>query len=314
MERVSIPHAVIFINYRQTDAGWPADRLADKLRTVFGEDRVFLDVRSVEGGQDFAEEIRNHLERAAVLIVLIGESWLLVHDQFGRRRLDDRDDWVRREIRTALACKGCKVIPVLLDDATLPNEKQALPRDIADLLVRQRIHLRRESSEEDIERLIDIIEKSGVNRLPSTRSQPAPRPNATREVGIKLRISPWTPSSTGSPRADATSRLSDLIKAGQLLLDAQQKQPASSPQQLDSASGQWHDWRKYAEQSMVEFFSPPKPLDWLQELRPRHLDFNTAWDVRARELPRDIERELAFFQNLLFRLENYDEETGGSKG
>jgi hypothetical protein len=35
---------VIFIDYRHSDRGWPADRLAEKLRTAFGNDRVFLDV------------------------------------------------------------------------------------------------------------------------------------------------------------------------------------------------------------------------------------------------------------------------------
>jgi hypothetical protein len=170
MEQLNDP--VIFINYRRTDAGWPADHLAEKLRTVFGKDRVFLDSRSIAAGEDFTEEIRSHLERAVVLIVLIGKSWLFVHDEFGRRRLDHRDDWVRREISAALARKSCKVIPVLLDDAELPNEKQALPRDISMLLKRQRIRVTQMSSEHDIERLINEIEKSGFKRRASAPSQP----------------------------------------------------------------------------------------------------------------------------------------------
>lgn len=310
MEQLNNP--VIFINYRRTDAGWPADRLADKLRAVFGEDRVFLDVRSIEVGEDFTEEIRSHLERAAVLIMLIGKSWLFVHDKFGRRRLDHWDDWVRREIRTALARKSCKVIPVLLDDAELPNEKQALPRDISRLLARQRIRVSQESSEHDIERLINEIEKSGFKRLPSTPSQSGSSSPMSREgVGITVRRSPWELSSSGSPRAEAARRLSHLIEIGKMLLDEQQKLPSSSPEQLNKASRKWHEWRRYSEQSMWEFFSSPEPLQWLKELRPRHLDFNKPWDARTKELPRDIERELAYLQNLLIRLDNYDEETAG---
>ena len=64
MEQRSDP--VIFINYRRSDAGWPADRLAERLRTAFGNDRVFLDVRSVEAGEDHSwKEKRDTLENAA---------------------------------------------------------------------------------------------------------------------------------------------------------------------------------------------------------------------------------------------------------
>jgi TIR domain len=303
-------HPVIFISYRRTDAGWPANLFANKLRTVFGSDQVFLDVRSIEAGEDFSEEIRSHLERAAVLIVLVGKSWLFVQDQFGRRRLDHQDDWVHREIRTALEHEFCKVIPVLLDDADLPNEQEALPLDIAKLLALQRIRVSHESSEDDIERLINEIEKSGFKRLPSAPNQLGSSSPVSREgVGIRLRRSPWEPSSSGSPRAEAASRLSSLIEMGKAFLN----EPPSSYEELDRASRKWHEWRKYSEQSMREFFSSPEtegPLQWLREIKPRHLNFNLPRDVRTKELPRDIEREIAYFQNLLIRLDNYDEEAG----
>src|SRR5688572_22340846 len=97
-----IPHpedTVIFINYRRTDAGWPADYLADKLKNSFGQGRVFLDVRGIDAGDDFATVLKDQLRRATVLIVLIGKNWLHVHDEFSRRRLDKEHDWVRQEIR-----------------------------------------------------------------------------------------------------------------------------------------------------------------------------------------------------------------------
>jgi hypothetical protein len=101
---------------------------------------------------------------------------------------------------------------------------------------------------------------------------------------------------------------------GKMLLDQQQKLPPSSREQLDKASREWHKWRKYSEQSMLEFFSSPEPLQWLKELRPRHLDFKKPWDsgTRTKALRRDIERDLAYLQNLLIRLDNYDEETAGT--
>ena len=98
--------AIIFVNYRRTDAGWCADRLEKELKDTFGEDHVFLDVRDIDAGDDFIGEIQAKLRRATAVIVLIGKNWLQVYDKFGRRRLDDSQDWVRQEIRGALEKQG----------------------------------------------------------------------------------------------------------------------------------------------------------------------------------------------------------------
>ena len=202
------------------------------------------------------------------------------------------------------------VIPVLLDDAELPTKPRALPKDISALLQLQSSRLRQDSSEHDIDRLIDGIEKSGFKRLAHTADRPGTGTPLSKEgTQIALRKSPWTRSASGSAAVDVAQRLNHLIKGGKLLLDEQRNRPPSSPEQLDEASRQWHKWRQYSEQSMIEFFASPEPLHWLQELRPRHLDFNKPWEARKKELPKDIEKELNYFQNLLARLENYDEET-----
>lgn len=288
--------AIIFINCRRTDAGWPADYLTDKLKTAFGKDRVFFDVRSIEEGEDFTEEIRSNLERATVLIVLVGKQWLFVHDKFGRRRLDRHDDWVRQEIRTAIARKNCKVIPVLLDDAQLPNEKEALPRDIAPFLTRQRISISPATSEHDIDCLLDEIEKSGFRRLADSPKQGgSSRPLPGQTGAIKLRTS----------KTKAAERLKYLIKIGELLLDQLHKSPPSSPKKLEVSSRDWYCWRRQSEESMWELFSSSEPLQRLRELRPRHLEFDKRWEERASYLPRDVENETQYLQNLLQRLDNY---------
>ena len=117
------------------------------------------------------------LSRAAILIVLIGNRWLQVADEFGRRRLDQEHDWVRREIRMALQKQDCRVIPLLIDDTKLPDEIQALPEDISALLTRQRFCLRQAHSTDDIEALNKEIEKSGFRRVmaDTTRSTDAIR-------------------------------------------------------------------------------------------------------------------------------------------
>jgi len=156
---------VIFINYRRTDTGWSADLLATELERFFGEDRVFQDVEGIRAGDQFAVNLQDHLSRARALIVLIGKGWLVAQDQYGRRRIDQDDDWVRREIRTGLQKQDCRVIPVLIDDAELPQDRQAFPNDIAELIGRQRMRLRQANSAGDIEALVKELEKAGFSRL-----------------------------------------------------------------------------------------------------------------------------------------------------
>ena len=157
---------IIFINYRRTDAGWPADHVATELKRAFGDDRVFLDGRDIDAGDNFTDELEEQVRQATVLLVLIGKHWLHAHDKYGRRRLDKEDDWVRKEIRMGLQRQPGEVIPVLIDDAELPDDTNALPDDIAGLLHRQRIQIRQANSIRDIEALRDEIEKAGLSAPP----------------------------------------------------------------------------------------------------------------------------------------------------
>jgi hypothetical protein len=93
-----------------------ADRLADKI----GENRVFMDVDAIKPGMNFADAINRALCTCEVLLVLIGPRWLTLMDRNGRRRLDDPEDLVVVEIRTALD-RGAWIIPVLVGGATMPS-------------------------------------------------------------------------------------------------------------------------------------------------------------------------------------------------
>jgi hypothetical protein len=180
------PHAeqsLIFINYRRTDAGWPADLLANELRRTFGEKQVFLDAREIGAGDDFEGVLEEKLRLATILIVLIGKGWLYVQDKYGRRRLDQGDDWVRKEIRLCLQRRErCRVVPVLIDDAELPSDREALPEDIAGLLGLQRIHVRQMNSDDDIEALSRELEKAGFRRLPDSTEPLAGEQFSDKEV------------------------------------------------------------------------------------------------------------------------------------
>ena len=100
----------------------PTGRIFDRLVAEFGRDRIFKDVNSIPAGvKDFVEEIQQQLQSAKVMLAVVGSSWLSARDPTGRRRLDDKDDFVRIELKWALEKKEVSVVPVLLDDASMPN-------------------------------------------------------------------------------------------------------------------------------------------------------------------------------------------------
>ena len=87
-----------------------------------------------------------------MLLVVIGPRWLTITTDAGDRRIDDPGDWIHREIAEALtAC--VRVVPVLLDDTTLPLEHE-LPSALKALSRCQAVTVRRRHTESDINDLI----------------------------------------------------------------------------------------------------------------------------------------------------------------
>jgi TIR domain len=104
----------IFINYRGEDSQTAAALIDRELAARFGSDQVFLDCRSIPAGSDFVEELLGRVRSCSVLLVVIGPRWLTLADEAGQRRIDDPQDWLRREIVEAFA-HARRVIPVLTD-------------------------------------------------------------------------------------------------------------------------------------------------------------------------------------------------------
>ena len=105
----------IFLSYRRDDDAGYAGRLYDRLSALF-PGAVFMDVPGIAPGEDFAAKIEQAVRSSSVLLVLIGKQWITAIDKQGRRRLDDPDDFVRREILAALA-GGIRVVPVIVPGA-----------------------------------------------------------------------------------------------------------------------------------------------------------------------------------------------------
>ena len=167
----------IFISYRRDDAAGEAGRLHDRLEERFGADRVFRDVDALEPGQRFADEIETRLGGCDVLIALIGKRWRGESGADGAARLDDPDDFVRREIAAALR-RGIPVVPALLHNTPMPRAEE-LPADLRPLAGHHAIELDTADFHDDVTRLIGALEK---HVSPAAR-KPGP---AGRRPGVLL--------------------------------------------------------------------------------------------------------------------------------
>jgi TIR domain len=147
----------VFVSYRRSDSGPYARMLQVRLSHHLPTTPVFMDLDSIEAGTDFAEAIKAGVYSCRVLVALIGPKWLTLDDGEGHRRLDDPDDYVRFEIRTALE-RCARVIPVLVDGATMP-ERQQLPDDLVKLARLNALQMSYDRYEYDESRLVTIIRK-----------------------------------------------------------------------------------------------------------------------------------------------------------
>lgn len=131
--------AWIFISYRRADTEPVADRLYQRLAERFGTEAVFRDKHKIYPGSEFWQQITGEIARSRVALVLIGPQWLTVADQAGRRRLDDPEDYVRREIEHCLQA-NCRVIPVCVDRAS-PLTEREVPESLRSLALRDAVML-----------------------------------------------------------------------------------------------------------------------------------------------------------------------------
>lgn len=95
----------VLISYRRDDSAPYAGRIYDSLCERLGR-TVFLDIDSIEPGEDFPEKLRRTLENCHAVLAVIGPRWLSASDAQGRQRLRLEDDYVRLEVAEALR-KGC---------------------------------------------------------------------------------------------------------------------------------------------------------------------------------------------------------------
>ncbi|MFJ8489368.1 hypothetical protein ACIRBZ_13525 [Streptomyces sp. NPDC094038] len=155
----------LFTNFRRADTGSVGPHIDTKLQSEFGPQAAFRDQRSLPKALDYREHLERALRKCDLLLVVVGARWASVSDAQGRRLIDRPDDWVRREIALAGGYK-LPVLPVLVDDAQLPDEDE-LPTDIRYLVHRQAVYFRPHQEHIDFPPLLAAIREA----VPDLRSK-----------------------------------------------------------------------------------------------------------------------------------------------
>jgi CHASE2 domain-containing sensor protein len=145
----------IFLSYRREDGISQTGRIYDRLIARYGDEDVFMDLGKISIGAEFVHTLDEKLNSCEIFIAVIGAHWLISRKQ--RKRMEDPDDFVRREVATALK-RGVRIIPVLLDTALMPRPAD-LPADIAELANRSALRIREDRFDPDMDGLILELEE-----------------------------------------------------------------------------------------------------------------------------------------------------------
>jgi hypothetical protein len=146
----------VFISYRR-ESGWAlAGRVYDMLIEKFGKENVFIDIDDIEPGEDFAAVLEDTLLKVDAILPIIDRDWANIKDEEGNRRLDSSNDFVRREIATALR-RNIFVLPVLEPNTKIPAISE-LPEDIQELARLNALWVSQKHFRADVDRIAEMLE------------------------------------------------------------------------------------------------------------------------------------------------------------
>jgi hypothetical protein len=148
-------NAPIFVSYRRADSAAETGRLHSTILRELGKASVFMDTSSIEPGTEWPKELEEALQKAQIVIVVIGTEWIRISDEFGLRRIDQENDWVRREIEFALR-ENKKLLPLLVRGAKMPPSNK-LPTSISALTQRQAVDIRDAYWDHDIKLVLEQL-------------------------------------------------------------------------------------------------------------------------------------------------------------
>ena len=185
---------LVFISYRRNDSQQAALGLYSQLRARIGPGSVFMNRSGISAGDIWPERLRESVARSSVVLALLGPGWLGSADEYGRRRLDLPDDWVRNELSTAID-SGKPVIPVMLGSLTSMPPAPALPEALRPLVSHQAWSLRDDRWDSDLNDLVRLLvekyefkEVDQKVRLPQPQVQDEVKALAQAELVKELQV------------------------------------------------------------------------------------------------------------------------------
>lgn len=151
-----------FISYRRADTLAAARGLLRFLRSHYGRQAVFMDIAEIRDGSDWQSEIRKSLAAATVVLPIIGKNWFTLTDEFGIRRIDQEDDWVRRELEYSIN-EDKLIIPIYIGIDRPPQK--AFPATLKRIAKTQSRVVRDEDSESEWRELAASLQQNGFGPL-----------------------------------------------------------------------------------------------------------------------------------------------------
>ncbi len=149
----------IFISYRRSDSQFMVDELYEiLLKNEVAKESIFKDIESIQIGVNFDEAIDNALAQSDIVLIIMGKTWF---SEENKQRLNDPNDFVRREIAKSLRAKDKLVIPVLFDSEMPPVEE--LPEDLKDLTRKNAFVVSRKYKNQDINDLLKKLQLGKFN-------------------------------------------------------------------------------------------------------------------------------------------------------
>jgi len=120
-----------------------------------------MDVSHIALGEVFSAALARELESCGAVLVVIGSQWTASF-----RVPRDSVDYVREEVRQALALADVAVVPVLVEGASMPRAAD-LPEDLRPLAERQAVTLRDDRWGDDVAHLARSLRSTlGLRRVP----------------------------------------------------------------------------------------------------------------------------------------------------
>lgn len=206
----------IFLSYRRQDAAGYALGLKREFTRAFPDVQLFLDVQSLDAGMRWRDEIQKRIERCDVMLVIIGDEWLLTRD--GNKKIDSPDDPVRLELETALARQGgIQIIPVLVEEACMPSARE-LPDQVKGLCEYNAHPIHDKTYDQDVnvlvERLTELFaEQAGTKQRARPRalspevSTSSPYPSKITDRYLREEVS-------GMGRDQLLALIAELLRRG----------------------------------------------------------------------------------------------------